>query len=69
MLVCGNERMDEWYVRNEIRSEGNAGVVLAFVHHGKERRRVKAPFQTSYSQSPPVDMYLSALHRAIAKKI
>lgn len=31
----------------------------------KERRRVKAPFQPSYSQC--VDIYLSALHRPIAE--
>lgn len=48
------------YVAREMRA-----LFWRFVHHGKERRRVKAPFQPSYSQC--VDIYLSALHRPIAE--
>lgn len=57
--------MDEWYVKNEIRSEGNAALFWRFVHHGKREKARKAPFQPSYSQS--VEIYLSALHRPIAE--
>lgn len=66
MLVCGDERMDEWYVKNEIRSEGNAALFWRFVHHGKREKARKAPFQPSYSQS--VEIYLSALHRPQSQK-